>query len=133
MAAWELYRLRDIHTLCINLTFSWTSIPESLVKINSQGYQITIHQFSIQKLISFFVFIPMKISLPFIWGIIYFCSNDGFFRILKNNSQLLCTSLYVPMYKYSHGIWNSIVRYVWILQFSPFVFSLQVVTTFDLT
>ena len=34
----------------------------------------------------------MKISLPFIWGSIYFCTRDGFFRILKKTSfKLLCT------------------------------------------
>ena len=37
---------------------------------------------------------PMKISLVFIWGIIYFCTMDGFFRILKKtSSELICTRL----------------------------------------
>ena len=44
----------------------------------------------------FFCFISMKTSSPFIWGIIYFCNMDGFFRILKKTSfQLICTRLYV--------------------------------------
>ena len=41
-------------------------------------------------------FISMKTSRPFIWGIIYFCNMDGFFRILeKTSSKLICTRLYV--------------------------------------
>ena len=41
-------------------------------------------------------FFPMKISLAFIWGIIYFCTMDGFFRILENtSSELICTWPYV--------------------------------------
>ena len=28
-----------------------------------------------------FCFFPMKITLAFIWGIIFFCNMDGFFRI----------------------------------------------------
>ena len=40
-------------------------------------------------------FISMKISSTFIWGIIYFCTMDGFSRILeKKLSELLCTRLY---------------------------------------
>ena len=42
----------------------------------------------------FVCFFPMEISLAFIWGIIYFCSMDGFFRILeKTTSKLICTRL----------------------------------------
>ena len=38
----------------------------------------------------------MKISLPFIWGIIYFCTMDGFFRILENtSSELVCPRLHI--------------------------------------
>ena len=43
----------------------------------------------------FFCFISMKTSSPFIWGIIYFCTMDGSFRILeKTSSELICTRLY---------------------------------------
>ena len=32
----------------------------------------------------------------FIWGIIHFCTMDGFFRILENtSSELICTRLYL--------------------------------------
>ena len=41
-----------------------------------------------------FCIISMKTSSPFIWGIIYFCTMDGFFRILeKTSSELICTRL----------------------------------------
>ena len=37
----------------------------------------------------------MKITLTFIWAIVYFCTMDGFFRILnKALSKLTCTWLY---------------------------------------
>ena len=40
-------------------------------------------------------FSPIKINLAFIWGIVYFCTMDGFLRILeKTSSQLICTQLY---------------------------------------
>ena len=43
--------------------------------------------------------ISMKTSSPFIWGIIYFCTMDGFFRILeKTSSELICTRLYQCTY-----------------------------------
>ena len=44
-----------------------------------------------------FCFISMKTSSSFIWGIIYFCTMDGFFGILeKTSSELICTGLYLP-------------------------------------
>ena len=48
-------------------------------------------------------FFPMKISLAFVWSIIYFCTMDGFFRILKKiSSKLICTRLYlwIALYDY---------------------------------
>ena len=42
-----------------------------------------------------FCFFQMKISVPFIWGIIYFYTTDGFPRILEKTwSELICTRLY---------------------------------------
>ena len=41
-------------------------------------------------------FFPMKTTLAFIWGLIFFCTIDGFLRILeKTSSELICTRLYV--------------------------------------
>ena len=38
----------------------------------------------------------MEISLAFIWDVIYFCTMEGFFRILeKTSSKLICTQLYI--------------------------------------
>ena len=46
-----------------------------------------------------FCFISMKTSSLFIWGIIYLCNMDGFFRILeKTTSELICTRLYLSTY-----------------------------------
>ena len=46
----------------------------------------------------FFCFFPIEITLAFIWGIIYSCTMDGFFRILKKtSSELICTRLYLQL------------------------------------
>ena len=47
------------------------------------------------KIIISFWFFSMKITLALIWGILYFCTMDRFFRILKKGlSELICTRLY---------------------------------------
>ena len=44
------------------------------------------------------VFFLIKISLAFIWGIIYFCTMDGFFRIFeKTSSELIWARLYTKV------------------------------------
>ena len=51
-------------------------------------------------------FISMKTSRPFIWGIIYFCNMDGFFRILeKTSSKLICTRLYLRLLQRTYNPW----------------------------
>ena len=50
--------------------------------------------FGFSKELSFFI--PMKISLAFIWGMVHICTRDGFFIILKKtSSQLICPQLYL--------------------------------------
>jgi hypothetical protein len=45
---------------------------------------------------NFFCYIPIKISLAFIWVIIYYCTRDGLFRILtKTSFQLIYTRMYL--------------------------------------
>ena len=47
-----------------------------------------------------FLFFSMKINMAFTWGSIYFCTMDGFFRILKKAlSELICTQLYITPIK----------------------------------
>ena len=47
----------------------------------------------------FFVFAQWTKPRRFIWGSVYFCTMDGFFRILeKRLSELICTRLYIPTY-----------------------------------
>ena len=59
--------------------------------------------FFFQKKKCFFCFIWKKTSSSFIWGIIFFCSMDGFFRILeKRQSELICTRLYVNNNSFTH-------------------------------
>ena len=84
-----------------SITFSWRSISESLVKTNhySPIWRITFHWnppiFNSEIKKKKFCFIPMKISLAFIWGIVYFCTRYSLFKIMKKtSSELLCTPLH---------------------------------------
>ena len=46
----------------------------------------------------FWILVFKKKLLHFVWGIIYFCTMDDFFRILeKNSSELICTRLYIQL------------------------------------
>ena len=55
----------------------------------------------------FFCFILLKRPKAFIWGIIFFCTMDEFFRILeKTSSELICTRLYVMT-----GLSSSLARF----------------------
>ena len=45
--------------------------------------------------LNFFLLHLSEKSSPFIWGIIFFCTMNGFFRMLeKRLSELICTRLY---------------------------------------
>ena len=79
------------------MKFSW-----KILRIGGAGkwpfFELAILNFFFSRRI-FFCFISMKTSSPFIWGIIYFCTMDGFFRILEKTSfQLICTRLYVLLF-----------------------------------
>ena len=53
-------------------------------------------EFSESAILNFFLPHLCEKSSPFIWGIIFFCTMDGFSRILeKKLSELLCTRLYM--------------------------------------
>ena len=61
-------------------------------------------EFSKSAILNFFLLHLCEKSSPFIWGIIFFCTMDGFSRILeKKLSELLCTRLYV--HNYQINIW----------------------------
>jgi len=52
-------------------------------------------EFSKSAILNFFLLHLCEKSSPFIWGVIFFCTMDGFSRILeKKLSELLCTRLY---------------------------------------
>ena len=52
-------------------------------------------EFSKSAILNFFLLHLCEKSSPFIWGIIFFCTMDGFIRILeKRLSELICTRLY---------------------------------------
>jgi hypothetical protein len=81
---------------------NWYTInhPTTLHTYNHQKYwelaELENEVFWVGHFDFFFGFISMKTSSPFIWGIIYFCTMDGFFRILeKISSELICTRLYL--------------------------------------
>ena len=59
----------------------------------------------------FFLLHLIEKCSPFIWGILFFCTMDGFSRILeKKLSELLCTQLYIfsmITWLICHKVWNS--------------------------
>ena len=97
--AWQPFRLSQINALCINL--SYLPKDQSLTKKYWELGELENDIFFDFLLLGFskkncFCFFPMKIGMAFTWGIIYFCTMDGFFRILeKNSSELICTRLYL--------------------------------------
>ena len=53
-------------------------------------------EFSKSAILNFFLLHISEKPSPFIWGIIFFCTMDGFSRILeKKGGGLLCTRLYL--------------------------------------
>ena len=76
------------------MKFSWKNIE------NWQSWEISFFwgghfEFSKSAILNFFLLHLCEKSSPFIWGIIFFCTMNGFFRILKKTSfQFFCTRLY---------------------------------------
>ena len=63
-----------------------------------------------------FVFSQWKTPRRFIWGSVYFCTMDGFFRILKKTvSELICTWLYVSKTK------RDVLIIIWLQIFAVWV------------
>ena len=61
----------------------------------------------------FFLLHLIEKCSPFIWGIIFFCTMDGFSRILeKKLSELLCTRLYVCEINFSIYIFRADLIYI---------------------
>ena len=62
-------------------------------------------------ILNFFLLHISEKPSPFIWGIIFFCTMDGFSRILeKKGGGLLCTPLYFPKQKVLSEV---LVVFVW--------------------
>ena len=79
-------RLRNINALRINLFYSskdW-NFREKILRIGRVGkwHFFGFWLLGFSKKNGGFCFFPMKICLAFIWGIIYCCTMNGFFRII---------------------------------------------------
>ena len=76
------------------MKFSWKNIE------NWQSWKMRFFwgghfEFSTSAILNFFLLNLCEKSSPFIWGIIFFCTMDGFSRILeKKLYELQCTRLY---------------------------------------
>ena len=86
------------------MKFSWKNIE------NWRSWKMSFFwgghfEFFKSAILNFFLLHLCEKSSPFIWGNIFFCTMDGFSRILeKKLCHLLCTRLYwekVPDQKYS--------------------------------
>ena len=77
------------------MKFSWKNI-ENWRSWKMRFFWGGHFEFSKSAILNFFLLHLCEKSSPFIWGIIIFCTMDGFSRILeKKLSELLCTRLYV--------------------------------------
>ena len=77
-------------TNCTNPRTSPWKFHENILRIGRAGKRVF---FWVGHFDFFLLYLSGKTS-PFIWGIIYFCTMDVFFRILgKKLSELLCTRL----------------------------------------
>ena len=75
---------------------------EKILRIGGAGkwgfFEAAILNFLSQPFWIFFCFNISEKPSPFIWGISFFCTIDGFSRILeKKMSELLCTRLYFKL------------------------------------
>ena len=108
---WQPYSLSHVDALRINLSyspkdqslkFSWKNIENWLswkMKLCFVFCFVLFFVIGFFKNI-FFCFFSLKITMAFIWGSVYFCTMNGFFRILKKAlSELICTRLYVKQLK----------------------------------
>ena len=67
--------------------------PQKNLVFQLRQFYIFFHEFLF--FLFFLLFLSEK-SSPFIWGVVYFCNMDDFFRILeKRLSELICTRLYL--------------------------------------
>ena len=107
LTAWQPYRLSHINALHINFFYS---PKDQVIKFwqqnieNWRSWKITLFWVShfdfFFQFFFFFASSQWKDQRLFIWGIIYFCTINGFFRILeKTSSELICTRLYVLRWK----------------------------------
>ena len=86
-------------------------------------------EFSKSAILNFFLLHLCKKSSPFIWGIIFFCTIDGFSRILeKKGGGLLCTPLYILWYTLSFTMSGLYSRIISKEDFIPFS---QKLSSFD--
>ena len=66
-----------------------------LAELENESFWGGHFEFFKSAILNFFLLHISEKSSPFIWGIIFFCTMDGFSRILeKRLSALLCTRLY---------------------------------------
>ena len=75
---------------------TWPHFDQALYQIHQKTlfWLLVLVFWFFSKELSFFI--PMKSSLALIWGMVYFCTRNGFIIILKKaSSQLICTQLYL--------------------------------------
>ena len=87
------------------MKFSWKNI-ENWWSWKMRFFWGGHFEFSKSAILNFFLLHLCEKSSPFIWGIIFLCTMDGFFRILKKTSfQLFCIRLYVAFDRPSYCLY----------------------------
>ena len=83
--------------------FSW-NFHEEILRIGGAEKWVFFwgghFEFFKSAILNFFLLHISEKPSPFIWGIIFFCTMDGFSRILeKKGGGLLCTPLYMAIFR----------------------------------
>ena len=127
------YRLSHTNALRINQSYTSKDQSQKFSRKNIENWRSPENDFClvfsflvfgywvVQKKICF-VFSQWKTPRRFIWGSVYFCTMDGFFRILKKAvSELICILLYLVHLvnvrslrapPYCRSLWFSSSRYI---------------------
>ena len=119
------YRLSHINALHINQSYTSKDQSQKFSQKNIENWRSPENDFCLvfsflvfgYWVVQIFFFSQWKTPRRFIWGSVYFCTMDGFFRILeKAVSELICTRLYVL------GNWHlqsPLFAYIYFTVFTP--------------
>ena len=111
--AWWPYRLNHNNAYASIYSTLPRTNPLNFCELRSRELAELENDIVLFLVIGFFqFFFSMKMAVAFIWGSVYFCTMDCFFRILKKAlSSLICIGLFsVLVWKTHHDGWFQLIH-----------------------